>query len=186
MDTLPRPLIALTLQYIIDDPDVVEEYIRHYLHDGDILEKYMSLVLRDTFNLQSIPNARETLTQLKLIWSLHTEWFEWRAILQNGECRRFLSNPVPDPWFYVHQNPDTATRVCVHDPIEQKALFMDMRKHGMKLSCLRFGMFGPVDNTRCIYHLHNIDPPDWFLNKFKGHILEKNSTYDVCHWCVVV
>lgn len=181
MDALSRPLIALALQCIIDDPDVVEEYIRHYIHDGDVVDKYVPIVLRDTFNLPSIPSAKETLTHLKLIWAHHAEWFEWL-----GGYRLRMNSPGSEPWLHVYQGPDTETQVAVQDPSEQKALFMDMRKRGMKLSCIKFGVFGPVDNVRCIYHLHKINPPGWFIEKFRENILEKNSMYDVCHSCAVV
>jgi hypothetical protein len=80
MEQLPRGLVCITLEHVIDDVDAVEAL----LAQDQKYENCIPLALKDVFHLQRIPDARLTLIMLRILWPTDMPRYD-RLYLAAGE-----------------------------------------------------------------------------------------------------
>jgi hypothetical protein len=93
------------------------------------------------------------------------------------DWKRWLDDArfIHDNWCIQNERP-VETKAWTQIPItehfgirsgeDQKKIFIDLRTRGVHLSCIRQGLFMPADNTRFLYKIHNLKPPEFFIKKY--------------------
>ena len=64
MERLSAPLLCLTLQHVIDQPDVAEELLREYPQ----IERCVPLALKEVFDMPTIPDTVMTFKYVRALW----------------------------------------------------------------------------------------------------------------------